>query len=150
MKRSTRPEPPREAPLIEAARKQQRLTVRETAKQARISEALWRQIVSGAESLGGGEYREVRAKPETLARIAQVVGVAPDQLVKVGREDAAAALKEITPEPTPAPAYAPPVDAVYAIMAALPPEAQAEVIRRLDLTNRPIGGEEERRQRRAG
>lgn len=150
MKRSTRPEPPREAPLIEAARKQQRLTVRETAKQARISEALWRQIVSGAESLGGGTYREVKAKPETLARIAQVVGVTPEQLVKVGRQDAAAALEEITPEPAPAPAYSPPVDAVYAIMAALPPEAQAEVIRRLDLTNRPIGDKEEHRQRHAG
>ena len=131
MRRTTRPEPPREAPLIDAARKRARITVREAARQSRVSEAHWRQIISGYESLGGGQYREVHAKPETLARIAQVVGITPDQLVKVGREDAAQALEEITPDPTPEPAYSPPVDAVYAILASLPPEGQAEVVRRL-------------------
>ncbi|MFE4329711.1 helix-turn-helix domain-containing protein [Streptomyces sp. NPDC056831] len=153
MNRSPRPEPPREAPLIEAARKQKRLTVREAAKQARVSEAGWRQIVSGAESLGGGTYREVKAKAETLARIAQVVGITSDQLARVGREDAAAALEEITPEPEPTPSYSPPVDAVYAIMAALPPDAQAEVIRRLGhmgLAARPEEGGTEHQHRRTG
>ncbi|WP_406501514.1 helix-turn-helix domain-containing protein [Streptomyces sp. NBC_01590] len=150
MKWSTRPEPPREAPLIEAARKQQRLTVRETAKKARISEALWRQITSGYESVGNEKYREVRAKAETLARIAQVVGVTPEQLTKVGREDAAEALEEITPAPAPAPSYSPPVEAVYEILAALPPEAQAEVIRRLNLTNQATEDKGEHRQRHAG
>ncbi|MCC9686945.1 helix-turn-helix transcriptional regulator [Streptomyces sp. MNU103] len=103
MRRTTRPEPPREAPLIDAARRRARITVREAARQSRVSEAHWRQIISGYESLGGGEYREVHAKPETLARIAQVVGITPDQLIKVGRDDAARALEEITPDPAPEP-----------------------------------------------
>lgn len=115
-----------------------------------MSEAHWRQIISGYESLGGGQYREVHAKPETLARIAQVIGITPDQLVKVGREDAARALEEITPEPAPEPepAYTPPVDAVYAILASLPPEAQAEVVARLARENpaavQPSSGHERR------
>lgn len=150
MRRTTRPEPPPEAPLIDAARRQRRITVRELARQARISEALWRQIVSGYESLGAGQYREVRAKPETLARIALALGLTPEQLTRVGREDAATALEEITPEPEPqAPPYSPPVDAVYQILAALPPEAQEEVIRRLRETGRPATPESEDR-RRAG
>jgi len=147
MKRYERPEPPPEAPLIDAARRSSRLTVREVTRRARISEAHWRQIVSGYESLGGGEYREVHAKPETLARIAQVIGLTPDQLRKVRRTDAAEALEEITPDPQPEPpSYTPPVDAVYAILASLPPDAQAEVVRRLAKENpaavEPLSGQE--------
>lgn len=152
MRRTTRPEPPREAPLIDAARRRARITVREAARQSRVSEAHWRQIISGYESLGGGEYREVHAKPETLARIAQVVGITPDQLIKVGREDAARALEEITPDPAPEPepAYTPPVDAVYAILASLPPEAQAEVVARLAKENPEAVRAYESQQRQAG
>ncbi|MET9819635.1 helix-turn-helix transcriptional regulator [Streptomyces sp. NPDC006355] len=152
MRRSTRPEPPREAPLIDAARKRIRLTVREVARQARISEAHWRQIISGYESLGHGEFREVHAKPETLARIALVLDLTPDQLRRVGREDAAVALEEITPDPVeeePA-SYAPPADAVYAIMAALPLEVQQEVIRRLSRENPAAVQPSEGHERHAG
>ncbi|MEV5048193.1 helix-turn-helix transcriptional regulator [Streptomyces griseoincarnatus] len=151
MKRNERPEPPREAPLIDAARRRSRLTVREVARRARISEAHWRQIISGYESLGGGQYREVHAKPETLARIALVIDLTPDQLRKVGREDAAETLEEITPEPAPQePAHSLPVDAVYAILASLPPEAQAEVIARLARENPAAVQPSESQGRQAG
>lgn len=125
--------------------------MREVAKQARISEALWRQIISGYESLGEGKYREVHAKPETLARLALILDLTPDQLVKVGREDAAEALEEITPQPQPAEtAFNPPVDAVYAILASLSPEEQAQVIQRLARENPAAVQPSEGHERRAG
>lgn len=151
MIRSTRPEPPREAALIEAARKRARLTIREAARRAGISDARWRQITSGYESVGKGQYKEVEAPADTLARMAQVLDVTPDQLVKVGREDAAKSLEEITPEPEePAAPFTPPVEAVYAILASLPPEAQAEVIRRLAKENPAAVQPAERHMRRTG
>ena len=131
MTKSTRPEPPREAALIDAARRRARLTVREAAKRAALSDARWRQITSGYQSVSDG-YVEVKAPADTLARMAQTLGLTGDELIRVGREDAAKALEEITPlKSAPAAPYTPPVDAVYAILAALPPEAQDEVIRRL-------------------
>ncbi|WP_061443806.1 helix-turn-helix domain-containing protein [Streptomyces sp. CCM_MD2014] len=152
MSKGTRPEPPREAALIDAARRRSRLSAREAAKRAHLSDARWRQITSGYQSVSG-ESIPVHAPAETLARMAQVVGVTADELARVGRQDAADALEEITPLPQPAAAanaFSPPADAVYAILASLSPEEQAEVVRRLARENpsvvQPSGGH----QRQAG
>ncbi|MFI1954846.1 hypothetical protein ACH437_23860 [Streptomyces xinghaiensis] len=83
--------------------------------------------------------------------MAQAVGATAEDLTRAGRQDAADALEEITPEPAePAGAYAPPVDAVYEIMAALPPEAQEEVIRRLAREKPAAARLPERHERHAG
>lgn len=150
MTESTRPEPPREAALIEAARKRERLTIRKAAAQAGMGEARWRQITSGYVSMGGGTYKPVAAPADTLARMAQTVRVTPDQLRAVGRADAAQALEEITPDPAAPGPYTPPVDAVYAILASLTPEAQAEVVRRLAKENPGVVQPSEGHERRAG
>jgi len=57
-----------------------------------MSEARWRQIVSGSMSGGHGYYSPVIAPAETLARMALVVGVTAEQLTDVDRSDAAAEL----------------------------------------------------------
>ena len=152
MATSTRPEPPREAALIEAARKRARLSVREAARQAGLSDARWRQITSGYQSVSGSHI-PVKAPADTLARMAQVLHITAEELVEVGREDAAKALRDITPIPevTPAGGYSPPIDAVYEILAALPPEAQDEVIRRLRRpANPPVAEPNLSKDRRAG
>ncbi|MFH8577208.1 hypothetical protein [Streptomyces zaomyceticus] len=87
--------------------------------------------------------------------MASVVGVTPDELRKAGREEAAAELEElaVAEQPRSTGRYAPPLDAVTAIMAALSPEEQEEVIRRLGLTARPaspIEGRIERQHRQTG
>ncbi|MEU8870517.1 helix-turn-helix transcriptional regulator [Streptomyces javensis] len=137
MSKSTRPEPPPEAALIRTALKATRLSARSAAKRAGISDARWRQITSGYQSVGG-EQIPVRAPADTLARMAQVVGVTTDQLTGAGREDAAQALGEIEAlaPPTPADTYAsdPHIEAVTQLLATLPPEAQEEVLRRFART----------------
>ncbi|MFG2404182.1 hypothetical protein ACGFR8_07560 [Streptomyces brevispora] len=85
--------------------------------------------------------------------MASVVGVTPDQLREAGRPGAAEELEQITPPAAPRQTgqYAPPVDAVTAIMAALSVEEQAEVIRRLGLdVKHPQEGGSEHQRRRAG
>lgn len=139
MNESSRPAPPPEAALIAAATKRSGMSARKAATRAGISDARWRQIVNGYQSVSGTNT-PVRAPADRLARMAQVVGVTATQLRDAGREDAAAELEELSKVESPAtsgPAgpYAPPLDAVTAIMAALPHEAQEEVIRRLGLAS---------------
>lgn len=81
--------------MITAARKQAGLSVREAARRAGISDGWWRQIVLGYQSLSGGGYGPVRGPADTLARMAQVVGVTPEQLIDAGRQDAAAELRDL-------------------------------------------------------
>lgn len=45
--------------------------------------------------MGKDLWVPVKAPPETLARMAQVVGVTPEQLETAGRPDAAAELREL-------------------------------------------------------
>ncbi len=45
--------------------------------------------------MGNGVTAPVRGPAETLARMARVVGVSPDDLEQVGRPDAAAALRTL-------------------------------------------------------
>lgn len=154
MAKSRRPEPPPEAALIQTALKSARLSARSAAKRAGISDARWRQIVSGYQSVSGS-YIAVRAPAETLARMAHTVGLAADQLAEAGREDAAQELQELidTQPASPAADYTsdPHIEAVAQLLATLPPEAQEEVLRRI---GRGLPGTEEQAvaptQRRAG
>lgn len=92
---------PPEGELIEAARKRMhpRVTVREAARRTGISEGWWRQIVKGAQPVSGGGRVHLRGTAETVARMARVVGVTPEQLVAVGREDAAEELRSLRGRP---------------------------------------------------
>lgn len=86
-----------EGALIEQAREamEPKMSGRAAAAAARMSEGRWRQIINGYMSAGQGQYIQVIAPPDTLARMAKVVGVTVDQLTDVGREDAAAELLKL-------------------------------------------------------
>lgn len=65
------------------------LSARAAASQAGMSDARWRQIVNGYASAGAGQTIEVVGPDETIARMARVVGVTPEQLREAGRPAAA-------------------------------------------------------------
>lgn len=97
---SDRPAQRPEGELIAKAQKRARLSNREAAKRAGISEARWRHIISGYRS-EAGQHVPVSGPADTIARMAQVVGATPEQLAEVGREDAAEAFREIVPPQEP-------------------------------------------------
>jgi hypothetical protein len=111
------PEPPPEGVLIESARRDAKLSVREAARRAGISEGWWRQVVKGYQSLSGGSFGTVRDVPaDTVAKMAKAAGVTPEQLEGEGRRpDAAKILREgnVTQfparRPVPDPADLPPM-----------------------------------------
>lgn len=105
--------PPPEGELITAAlkRKRPKLTIREAARRAGISEAWWRQVVRGYQPLKGGGKAPMRGSAETIASMARVVGVTPDQLEAAERADAAAELRDLLAEPVD------PMDEAEAILA---------------------------------
>lgn len=88
------PAPTPEGMLIGRAMIRKGVKAPEVAKLAKISAGRWRHIVNGAQPLGGGQYARVVAPPVTLARMAKVVDVTPEQLEGVGRADAAKVLRE--------------------------------------------------------
>ncbi|MDX3067285.1 helix-turn-helix transcriptional regulator [Streptomyces sp. ND04-05B] len=138
MDANTTPTPPPEAVLLKEALQRKRLSGREAARRAGVSDTWWRNVVRGYQTVSGTAVA-VKGPAETVARMAQVTDVTPDQLRAAGREDAAKALERIAAPPTPASqpsAYAddPHISAIAALLATLPPEAQDEVLRRL---NRP-------------
>src|SRR5437879_5473240 len=90
-----RPDPAPEGTLIAQALRRSGLSARQAAIKARISDGRWHQIVKGYQNVGAGEYARVRGPAETVARMADVVGVTPAQLIDAGRPDAAQALDEI-------------------------------------------------------
>lgn len=92
-----RPEQRPEGRLIALAQKHSRMSQREVAKRAGISEARWRNIVSGYQTVSAGTYAAIRGPADTVARMAQAVGVTPEQLEAADREDAAAELRELPP-----------------------------------------------------
>jgi transcriptional regulator with XRE-family HTH domain len=93
---TTKPEPQPEGKLITDARKRARLSGREAARRAGISEGRWRQIVNGYMVVTKGVYSPVVGAPaETIARMAQSVDVTPEQLERVGRPDAAEELRRL-------------------------------------------------------
>lgn len=130
------PEPPPEARLIKEALKNRRLSVRQAAKRAGLSDTWFRNIVRGYQPVGG-THVPVRASAEMLADMAKVVGLTSLQLREVGREDAAEELERLAAPPTQASPYVtdPRVEAITTLLAHLPTEAQAEVLRRFSHAN---------------
>lgn len=90
-----RPEQRPEGRLIELAlkRSRPRLSGRKAADAAGMSEGHWRAIISGSRSIAKDTWVPVRAPAETLAQMARVVGVTPEQLEGAGRADAADELR---------------------------------------------------------
>lgn len=92
---TTPPTQPAEGELIETARARRvppGTSISSIAKRAGITGGRWRQIEKGYSSRAGNYVKE-RARPETLASMAQIVGVTPNELRKVDREDAAKILE---------------------------------------------------------
>jgi transcriptional regulator with XRE-family HTH domain len=93
---TTKPEPQPEGKLITEARKRARLSGREAARRAGISEGRWRQIVNGYIVVAKGVYSPVVAAPAgTVARMAQTVDLSPEALAAAGRPDAAEELRQL-------------------------------------------------------
>ncbi|MET9218945.1 helix-turn-helix domain-containing protein [Streptomyces sp. NPDC088197] len=90
-----RPDAPPEGELIKVALAASGLSQREASRRAGMSDTRWRQIVSGYQSVDGTPV-PVRGRDETLARMAHVVGVRPEQFEDVGRPDAAEELRDLT------------------------------------------------------
>jgi hypothetical protein len=95
-----RPEAPPEGQLITRALEARRpsgLTQRKAAALADISEARWRQIATGYQSING-QKALVRGPDGTVARMCQAVGVTPEELAAAGRPEAADELRRIEAE----------------------------------------------------
>jgi hypothetical protein len=86
-----------EGEILKKAQRASGQSIRQVATSAGMSDARWRQIVNGYMHVSGVNA-EVVAPPKTLARMAHVVGVTPEQLVSAGREDAADALEDLQRE----------------------------------------------------
>jgi transcriptional regulator with XRE-family HTH domain len=84
-----RPDPPAWGVLITAALREAGMSAREAARRAGISEGRWRQIAGGYQVVSPGVYAHVRGPAATLARMATVAGVMPEQLTAADRDDAA-------------------------------------------------------------
>ena len=97
---TTSPQPPPEAVLIREHRLAMvpHLSLREAARRAGISSPWWRVLETGVRRVKQQDFPE-SANPETLARMAQVVGVTPAQLAEAGRPDAAAILEKLLAAP---------------------------------------------------
>lgn len=90
-----RPPQPPEGRLIAAAADRLDLSIREAARRAGISYGRWRQVVSGVQNVSPGSYAAVHAPAKTLARMAAVVGVTPEQMETEGqRPDAAEVMRQ--------------------------------------------------------
>jgi transcriptional regulator with XRE-family HTH domain len=87
-----RPLPPPWGALLTKALASAKLSAREAARRAGISEGRWRQIASGYQVVSPGVYAPVHGPAQTLARMAAVAGVTPAQLTQAGRPDAARTL----------------------------------------------------------
>jgi plasmid maintenance system antidote protein VapI len=95
-----RPDPTPEGILLGEALKRSGLSARAAAKRAGMSDNRWHQIVKGYQPVGRGVFAPVRDAPaDTVARMALVVGVTPEQLAEAGRDDAAEQLRKM-PAPT--------------------------------------------------
>ncbi|GAA4627034.1 hypothetical protein GCM10023196_037680 [Actinoallomurus vinaceus] len=95
------PPPTPEGELIRMARLRARpkILMRAAAKAAQMSVEGWGYIERGYRPVGGGENAPVtNTPPETIAHMAHVVGITPEELVKVNREDAARVLDAILRE----------------------------------------------------
>lgn len=73
------PPPPPEAAVISAALKRSSLSQREASRRVGISEAWWRRVIAGHT-----QGVPANADPVTVAKMANVVGVTPEQLEEAG------------------------------------------------------------------
>ncbi|MFJ2178949.1 helix-turn-helix domain-containing protein [Streptomyces sp. NPDC087851] len=105
---SSPPQPRPEGELIKRAMKRKRLSARKAATAAGMSEGRWRQIVNGYQHVSAGQTMAVTGPADTVARMALVVDLAPEDLAGVGREDAAEELRILVAEKPAAPAPASP------------------------------------------
>ena len=87
--------PPPEGLLLEQARGRMDISQNEAGRRAGISGTRWRQVVNEK----AAEMTSSRGV-KTLARMAIVVEVTPDQFAEVGRDDVAEALRGRKDEPT--------------------------------------------------
>lgn len=85
----TREDQPLEGRLIEEARERRNLSQNKAAKMAGMSGTRWRQIVYGEASGGPGIKNPVTGNAETIARMARVVEISPEDLIAADRQDAA-------------------------------------------------------------
>ena len=84
--------PPPEAQLIRQLREAPpKMSKRQAAHAAGMSEAWWRSLENGYKHFRGTPYPE-RGNAQAIAKMARAVGATPQQLVAAGREDAAAEL----------------------------------------------------------
>lgn len=81
-----KPEQRPEGRLLAEALKRSKLSARKAAALAGMSDGRWGQIVRGYQTMGDAVYAPVRAPAETLARMAQVVGLTHEDFVGV-RDD---------------------------------------------------------------
>lgn len=84
-----------EGKLIGDAQKRLNISSRKAADEIGMSDTRWRNIVNGYQAVGRGEQIAVVAPAETLARMATVVGVTPEELAEAGRGDAAKEFKSL-------------------------------------------------------
>ena len=85
-----------EGQLIADALTRLRLSARQGAKGTGISDTRLRHIAKGYQPVGRGQVIEVVAPADTLARIADRLGITADQLRGAGRDDAAEILTTST------------------------------------------------------
>lgn len=88
-------EAPAEAELIRRRRESAvpALSRRQAAAKAGISPSQWGDVERGTKNAGSGVIAPARATAGTLARMAQAIGVTPDELTAAGRRDAATQLR---------------------------------------------------------
>jgi hypothetical protein len=96
-----RPDQPPEGKLIAEAAERMDISIREAARRAGLSYGRWRQIAQGYQNVSPGEFAKVRAPARTLAKMALVTGVSPEQMEAAGRPDAAAVMRETPRLPAP-------------------------------------------------
>ena len=88
-----RPAQPPEGKLIADALERSGMSIRQASKRAGLSYGRWRQITSGVQNVSPGEWARVTGPAATVARMARVVNLTPDQLAEAGREDVAEAMR---------------------------------------------------------
>ncbi|MEV7805084.1 hypothetical protein AB0O28_19245 [Microbispora sp. NPDC088329] len=135
---SERPPPPPEGALITAALKAAGISVRAAARRVGISDGRWGQITRGYQNVSAGQYAPVRGPALTVAKMANVAGVTPQELEEAGRADAAEKLREIQSAaviPDGASRLAVEIrklqEQIDALMAKLPPERREQLERLL-------------------
>lgn len=142
MRMTTRPSPPPEGQRITAALKRTKLSARRAAARAGISDARWRQITSGYQMVSGNPIPVRDAPAETVARMALVVGVTPEEL-EDDRPDAAGELRRLVAASESSRSTLDPGDPRLRILDAalgtLTPEEQEEFLRQ-ELEQRKRGG----------